>query len=80
MTADDFCNHMKAYEATETARKLDPHLSIYARIDGRAFSTFTHDMARMTLCVIARRSADVYRPANHYSNGTLEKLVIWPPS
>lgn len=43
---DDFGNRMKGYEAAETGRKLDPHLPIYARIDGRAFSTFTRGMER----------------------------------
>jgi tRNA(His) guanylyltransferase len=43
---DDFGNRMKAYEAVETASKLDPMLPIYARIDGRAFSTFTRGMER----------------------------------
>ena len=50
---DEFGNRMKAYEAVETARKLDPMLPIYARIDGRGFSRFTRGMekpfdARMT--------------------------------
>ena len=44
--ADDFGDRMKAYEAVETGRRLDSHLPIYARIDGRAFSTFTRGMAR----------------------------------
>ncbi len=43
---DDFGARMKAYEAAETDRRLDPHLPIYARIDGRAFSTFTRGMER----------------------------------
>lgn len=43
---DEFGNRMKAYEAVETERRLDPHLPIYARIDGRAFSTFTRGMNR----------------------------------
>lgn len=43
---DDFGNRMKAYEAIETARKFDPLLPIYARIDGRAFSAFTRGMKR----------------------------------
>ncbi len=43
---DDFGNRMKTYEAVETGRKLDPRLPIYARIDGRAFSTFTRGMKR----------------------------------
>lgn len=43
---DEFGNRMKAYEAAETARALDPHLPIYARIDGRAFSSFTRGMER----------------------------------
>jgi tRNA(His) 5'-end guanylyltransferase len=54
---DDFGNRMKAYEAIETARKLDPMLPIYARIDGRSFSRFTRGMdrpfdARMTEAMI----------------------------
>lgn len=43
---DDFGNRMKAYEAVETARALGVHLPVYARIDGRAFSSFTRGMAR----------------------------------
>lgn len=43
---DEFGNRMKGYEAVETERHLDPHLPVYARIDGRAFSTFTRGMER----------------------------------
>lgn len=43
---DDFGNRMKAYEAVETARALDPLLPIYARIDGRSFSRFTRGMEK----------------------------------
>lgn len=43
---DEFGGRMKEYEAAETARRLDPHLPIYARIDGRAFSNFTRGMER----------------------------------
>lgn len=43
---DEFGARMKGYEAVETDRRLDPHQPIYARIDGRAFSTFTRGMAR----------------------------------
>lgn len=43
---DEFGNRMKAYEAVETARKLDAALPIYARIDGRSFSRFTSGMQR----------------------------------
>jgi tRNA(His) 5'-end guanylyltransferase len=54
---DDFGNRMKAYEAVETARRLDPMLPIYARIDGRSFSRFTGGMdrpfdARMTAAMV----------------------------
>lgn len=54
---DDFGNRMKAYEAVETARKLDPMQPIYARIDGRSFSRFTGGMdrpfdARMTAAMV----------------------------
>lgn len=56
--ADDFGNRMKAYEAVETARRLDPLRPIYARIDGRAFSRFTRGMtkpfdARLTSAMVA---------------------------
>jgi len=43
---DEFGNRMKSYEAVETARKFDPMLPIYARIDGRSFSKFTRGMDR----------------------------------
>lgn len=43
---DEFGNRMKGYEAAETERRLDPHRPVYARIDGRAFSTFTRGMER----------------------------------
>lgn len=43
---DEFGDRMKAYEAEQTARSLDPRLPIYARIDGRSFSTFTRGMER----------------------------------
>lgn len=54
---DEFGARMKAYEAVETARKLDPMLPIYARIDGRSFSVFTRGMerpfdARMTAAMV----------------------------
>lgn len=43
---DEFGARIKSHEAVETSRRLDPRLPIYARIDGRAFSTFTRGMAR----------------------------------
>src|SRR6185437_13588303 len=43
---DEFGNRMKAYEAQETHRRLDPHFPIYARIDGRSFTRFTRGMDR----------------------------------
>lgn len=62
---DDFGDRMKMYEAVEDQR-LDPHLPIYARIDGRTFSTFTRGMARpfdpdMTAAMVATCSALVER-------------------
>jgi tRNA(His) guanylyltransferase len=44
--SDEFGDRMKAYEAVEAARTLDPTLPIYARIDGRSFSGFTRGMER----------------------------------
>ncbi|MEO3387368.1 tRNA(His) guanylyltransferase Thg1 family protein [Mesorhizobium sp. CAU 1741] len=43
---DEFGNRMKEYEAVETARRFDVKLPVYARIDGRSFSTFTRGMNR----------------------------------
>jgi tRNA(His) guanylyltransferase len=43
---DEFGSRMKAYEAVETARRLDVNLPIYTRIDGRSFSRFTRGMER----------------------------------
>ena len=43
---DEFGDRMKAYEAVETQRALNPRLPIYARIDGRSFSRFTRGMPR----------------------------------
>lgn len=45
-STDDFATRMKAYEAVETARRLEGHMPIYARIDGRSFSAFTRGMER----------------------------------
>ena len=39
-------DRMKAHEAAETGRKLDPALPVLARIDGRSFSRFTRGMAK----------------------------------
>lgn len=44
--SDEFGARMKAYEAVETKRFLDPSMPIYARIDGRSFSSFTRGMDR----------------------------------
>lgn len=41
---DDFGDRMKSYEAVETARRFDRTLPVYARIDGRTFSSFTKGM------------------------------------
>lgn len=43
---DTLGDRMKAFEAVETGRRLDPGLPIYARVDGRGFSRFTSGMAR----------------------------------
>lgn len=43
---DDLGDRMKAYEAAETARTLMPLCPVYARIDGRCFSSFTRGMDR----------------------------------
>lgn len=46
MSADNFGDRMKAYEALETDRRFMPLLPVYARIDGRCFSAFTNGMGR----------------------------------
>ncbi|MFG5409923.1 tRNA(His) guanylyltransferase Thg1 family protein [Piscinibacter sakaiensis] len=43
---DDLGDRMKMYEAAEAGRRLMPLLPVLARIDGRAFHSFTRGMAR----------------------------------
>lgn len=43
---DDLGDRMKGYEAAETERAFDPSLPLIARLDGRAFSTFTRGMRK----------------------------------
>lgn len=43
---DALGDRMKAYEARESERRFLPMLPVYARIDGRNFSSFTHGMER----------------------------------
>lgn len=44
--ADPLGDRVKAYESVESARTLMPKLPVIARIDGRAFHTFTRGMQR----------------------------------
>lgn len=44
--SDDLGDRMKLYEGIEAGRRLMPLLPILARIDGRAFHSFTRGMAR----------------------------------
>jgi tRNA(His) 5'-end guanylyltransferase len=46
MKNDEFGDRMKRYESVETRRRLDLMQPVYARIDGRCFSSFTHGMER----------------------------------
>lgn len=41
---DRFGNRMKMYEAVEASRTIMPRLPVYARLDGRSFSTFTRGL------------------------------------
>ena len=43
---DSLGDRMKSYEALSTSRQLMPNCPIYARIDGRAFHTFCHGLAK----------------------------------
>lgn len=46
MSEDSLGDRMKSYEAIETGRRFLPMVPIYARIDGRSFSSFTRGMDR----------------------------------
>jgi len=46
MTNDQFGDRMKEYENVESSRKAMPGLPVLARLDGRAFHTFTKGMNR----------------------------------
>jgi len=43
---DEFGQRIKQYEQSETERRLNTLEPIYARLDGRSFSTFTKDMKK----------------------------------
>lgn len=47
---DDLGDRMKLYESAEAGRRLMPLLPVLARIDGRAFHSFTRGMARPFDC------------------------------
>jgi tRNA(His) guanylyltransferase len=69
---DDLGDRMKAYEAVETDRLLDPHLPIYARIDGRSFSAFTRGMERP---FDARMTAAMVATTKHLVEDTLPRIA-----
>ena len=46
MSKDNFGDRMKRYEEIEVGRRFIPLMPIYARLDGRAFSTFTRGLER----------------------------------
>jgi tRNA(His) 5'-end guanylyltransferase len=80
---DEYGQRMKAYEAVETARRLDPALPVYARIDGRGFSRFTQGMekpfdARMTEAMIetARHLVDQTKARIGYVQSD-EISLVW---
>lgn len=80
---DEFGSRMKGYEAVETDRHLDPHLPIYARIDGRAFSTFTRDMARPFDPFMTRAMVETTKHLVHESHARIgytqsdEISLVW---
>lgn len=43
---DEMGDRMKSYERTETGRRFDPELPLYARLDGRGFSKFTKGLVK----------------------------------
>ena len=43
---DSLGNRMKSYEVLSTSRQLMPNCPVYARIDGRAFHTFTRGLKK----------------------------------
>lgn len=83
---DELGDRMKLYENTETSRKFDSALPVYARIDGRGFSKFTNRMerpfdARMTRCMIEVTKYLVEK--THASIGYCQSdeiSLVWPDS
>jgi len=62
MTKDALGDRMKRYEMEDAQQRLMPQLPIMARLDGRAFSTFTRGMRRpydeaMSQCMIETTKA-----------------------
>jgi tRNA(His) guanylyltransferase len=57
VNGDLFGDRMKEYESRETSRKFLPLAPVYARLDGKCFSSFTRGMDRpfdalMTRCMV----------------------------
>lgn len=55
---DDLGDRMKSYESMEAGRRLMPLLPVLARIDGRAFHSFTRGMARPFDAVFSQAMVD----------------------
>ena len=61
MTDEGLGARMKRYEAQEAGRRLMPLLPVLARIDGRAFSTFTQGLERPYDVRLSRAMIDTTR-------------------
>src|SRR5690349_14835440 len=55
---DDLGDRMKVYEMAEAGRRLMPLLPVLARLDGRAFHSFTRDLQRPFDPVFSRMMLD----------------------
>ena len=69
---DDLGDRMKAYEAVEAQRRLDPTLPMLARLDGRSFSSLAIGANRVL------RMLSIWRNSSTFSvRATTSKLFIF---
>jgi len=78
-------DRMKAYEAVEAQRRLNPRLPILVRLDGRAFHSFTRGLqrpfdARLTECMVSAALAVMHESnaALAYTQSDEISLVLLP--
>ncbi len=75
--SDDYGGRMKEYEKQETERRLNISEPVYARIDGRAFSTFTRGMNKPHDLRLSQAMIETTKYLVHKTHASDEISLIW---